>query len=51
MYLELVNTRLKLLEGNLERINPDISIEDQMDFLPYDPKYEFPVNHLVFGII
>lgn len=50
MYQELINTRLKLLEGNLERINPELPIEDQLDFLPYDMKYEFPINHLVFGI-
>lgn len=50
MYQELINTRLKLLEGNLERINPELPIEDQLDFLPYDTKYEFPINHLVFGI-
>ena len=30
-------------------MNPDAPIEDQLDLLPYDPKYEFPVNHLVFG--
>ena len=40
---------MKLLEGNLGRMNPDAPIEDQLDLLPYDPKYEFPVNHLVLG--
>ena len=49
MYQDLVKTRLKLLEGNLERLNPDKPIEDQIDFLPYDPKYEFPYERLILG--
>ncbi|EFX78105.1 hypothetical protein DAPPUDRAFT_53509 [Daphnia pulex] len=49
VYQELINNRLKLLEGNLERINPDSPLEDQLDLLPYDNKYEFPSNHLVLG--
>ena len=49
VYQELINNRLKLLEGNLDRINPDSPLEDQLDLLPYDSKYEFPSNHLVLG--
>ena len=50
MYQELNNTRLKLLEGNMERNNPELPIEDQLDSLQYDSKYKFFMNHLVFGI-
>lgn len=49
MYQEMVNARLKLLEGNIERINPDKPIEEQVDLLPYDHKFEFPINRLVLG--
>ncbi|KZS11530.1 putative Inactive tyrosine-protein kinase 7 [Daphnia magna] len=49
IYQELINNRLKLLEGNLERINPNSPLEEQLDLLPYDNKYEFPANHLVLG--
>ncbi|XP_057373175.1 vascular endothelial growth factor receptor 1-like [Daphnia carinata] len=49
LYQELINNRLKLLEGNLERINPNSPLEEQLDLLPYDNKYEFPANHLVLG--
>lgn len=49
MYQELINNRLKLLDGNLDRMNPDAPIEDQLDLIPYDVKYEFPINHLVLG--
>jgi hypothetical protein len=47
----LINNRLKLLEGNLERINPNSPLEDQVDLLPYNNKYEFPASHLVLGEI
>ena len=45
----MINNRLKLLEGNSERINPNLPLEDQLDLLPYDSKYEFPSNYLVLG--
>lgn len=46
---KLINNRLKLLEGNSERINPDAPIEDQLELLPYDSKYEFPIGQLELG--
>lgn len=48
-YQELLNNRLRLLEGNLNQINPDLPLDQQIDLLPYDPKWEFPLNHLVLG--
>lgn len=49
VYQEMLNNRLKLLEGNLERLNPNAPLEEQLDLLPYDSKYEFSSNHLVLG--
>ncbi len=49
MLRELINNRLRLLEGNSERINPDAPIEDQLELLPYDSKYEFPIGQLELG--
>jgi FMS-like tyrosine kinase 1 len=51
MHQELIINRLKLLDGNLERINPNLPMEDQVDLLPYDNKYEFPSSNLVLGEI
>lgn len=36
-------------EGNIESINPDLSLDEQADLLPYDKKYEFPRDKLKFG--
>lgn len=36
-------------EGNVESINPEISIDEQADLLPYDKKYEFPREKLKLG--
>ncbi len=36
-------------EGNIESINPEISIDEQADLLPYDKKYEFPRERLKLG--
>jgi len=44
-------TRERLLgSGDPGRINPDISLDEQIDLLPYDPKWEFPQERLIFGI-
>ncbi len=51
MHQELIIDRLKLLEGDEERINPNLPLEDQVDLLPYDNKYEFPSSNLVLGEI
>ena len=44
-------TRERLLQGDPGRMNPDAPLEEQVDLLPYDPKWEFPRNRLVLGII
>jgi hypothetical protein len=35
MHQELIINCLKLLDGNLERINPNLPMEDQVDLLPF----------------
>jgi FMS-like tyrosine kinase 1 len=50
MHQELIINRLKLLDGNLERINPNLPLEDQVNLLPYDNKYEFPSSNLVLTL-
>jgi len=46
--IRLTRERL-LLSGDSERINPDIPLEEQVDHLPYDPKWEFPPEKLILG--
>jgi len=46
--VRLVRERL-LGSGDPDRINPDISVEDQVDLLPYDLKWEFPRNRIIIG--
>ncbi|XP_053693410.1 vascular endothelial growth factor receptor 1 isoform X2 [Sabethes cyaneus] len=36
-------------EGNLEQMNPDISLDEQADLLPYKTEYEFPKEKLKLG--
>lgn len=36
-------------EGNIDSINPDISLDEQADLLPYDKKFEFPREKLKLG--
>lgn len=36
-------------EGALECLNPDLTLEDQAEHLPYDKKYEFPREKLDLG--
>ncbi|XP_058810705.1 vascular endothelial growth factor receptor 1 isoform X2 [Phymastichus coffea] len=36
-------------EGALDCINPDLTVDDQADLLPYDRKWEFPRNKLKLG--
>lgn len=40
---------LNFEEGNLASINPNLSLEEQADLLPYDKKYEFPRENLILG--
>ena len=36
-------------EGALECLNPDLTVDDQAELLPYDKKWEFPRERLKFG--
>ncbi|XP_051172493.1 vascular endothelial growth factor receptor 1-like isoform X2 [Leptopilina boulardi] len=36
-------------EGALESINPELTLEDQAEHLPYDKKWEFPQEKLALG--
>ncbi|KAF7266631.1 hypothetical protein GWI33_020129 [Rhynchophorus ferrugineus] len=36
-------------KGNPEHINPEIGIDDQAELLPYDKKWEFPIEKLKLG--
>lgn len=36
-------------EGALECLNPELTIDDQAELLPYDRKFEFPRNKLKLG--
>lgn len=40
---------LNFEEGNPASINPNLSLEEQADLLPYDKKYEFPRENLILG--
>ncbi|XP_057368363.2 vascular endothelial growth factor receptor 1-like [Daphnia carinata] len=40
----------KLLEGNVKEINPQFSIEEQTELLPYDKAWEFPRCRLTLGV-
>ncbi len=39
----------KLLNGDPDRIDPDVPMEYQTEFLPYDKKWEFPRKRLRLG--
>ncbi|XP_076749941.1 PDGF- and VEGF-receptor related [Xylocopa sonorina] len=36
-------------EGAVECLNPDLTVDDQAELLPYDKKWEFPREKLKFG--
>lgn len=38
-------------EGALECLNPELTVDDQAELLPYDKKWEFPRERLKFGAI
>ena len=43
-------TRERLLNsGDPGLINPAISLDEQINLLPYDPKWEFPRNRIILG--
>ncbi|KAJ8727036.1 hypothetical protein PYW08_015433 [Mythimna loreyi] len=36
-------------KGGIESLNPDLAIDEQAELLPYDEKFEFPADKLIFG--
>ncbi|XP_046645651.1 vascular endothelial growth factor receptor 1-like [Daphnia pulicaria] len=40
----------KLLDGNLKELNPQLSIEEQTELIPYDKGWEFPRCRLTLGV-
>lgn len=38
-------------KGMTEAINPDLTLDQQTDSLPYDPKWEFPSSKLKLGAL
>lgn len=38
-------------EGALECLNPDLTVDDQAELLPYDKKWEFPRERLKLGTL
>jgi hypothetical protein len=41
----------KRLNGDPSKIDPDVSMEFQTEFLPYDKKWEFPRKRLRLGLL
>ncbi|XP_046637844.1 vascular endothelial growth factor receptor 1-like isoform X2 [Daphnia pulicaria] len=39
-----------LLRGNPNEMNDDLSLDDQIEILPYDRRWEFPRNRLKLGV-
>jgi hypothetical protein len=39
----------KMLNGDASRIDPNVPMEYQTEFLPYDKKWEFPRKRLRLG--
>jgi len=35
--------------GQIEMFNPDMPLDEQIELLPYDPRYEFPKERLKLG--
>lgn len=38
-------------EGALDCINPELTVDDQAELLPYDKKWEFPREKLKLGTL
>ena len=36
--------------GQIEMFNPDMPLDEQIELLPYDPRYEFPKERLKLGL-
>ncbi|XP_057377778.1 mast/stem cell growth factor receptor kita-like isoform X2 [Daphnia carinata] len=41
----------RLLNGNVDQLNTQSPIEEQVEFLPYDKRWEFPRNRLKLGVV
>lgn len=47
MRRELIDVpRLNFEEGAVESLNPNLTVDDQTELLPYDSKWEFPRERL-----
>jgi hypothetical protein len=40
-----------ILNGDPSKIDPDVPMEYQTEFLPYDKKWEFPRKRLRLGLL
>jgi hypothetical protein len=41
----------KKINGDLDKIDPDVPMDYQSEFLPYDKKWEFPKKRLRLGLL
>lgn len=48
--LELFTQKLFNINQNIP-FNPDLPLDEQIDLLPYDNKWEFPIERLTFGAV
>lgn len=46
--LEMFSQKLFNINQNIP-FNPDLPLDEQIDLLPYDNKWEFPIEKLTFG--
>ncbi|KZC13755.1 Vascular endothelial growth factor receptor 1, partial [Dufourea novaeangliae] len=53
MYVEMLHEAelIHFKEGAVEWLNPDLTVDGQMELLPYDKKWEFPRERLTLGKI
>jgi len=49
VYLESLGEK-EWRSGDVEKINPELGLEDQANYLPYDSKWEFPRTKLHLGM-
>lgn len=47
----LQDIRSQFENGDIDKWNPDLGIEDQAELLPYDKQWEFPKANLKLGKI
>jgi hypothetical protein len=51
LFLKKKNELEKLLNGDPDRIDPNVPMEYQTEYLPYDKKWEFPKKRLRLGLL